>query len=211
MAGKWTRRELEWLRRHQHTQSIKANINPEFDSNSTTEERINTEMAKIPTQTFMLLKDGQYIVKVVHMEEAKRSEYAGEPQLQIPTDIEIIEAVSPGCELMMDDETESAGETFTEYLSLDPKSGAVKKNSKLWQIYEAATAMKLDVDDEIDTDDIIGKSFQCKVVVNEPGTRNRTEHGTYGKAKKRKQIQAEKAQAQKDLEEVEKEMEDIPF
>lgn len=166
-------------------------------------------MVKISTQTFDLLREGQYILKIEHISEPERGEYLGESTMQVMGTLEVVEALTPGTEKMTDGETDAAGHTYDEWWSLDPNTGAVKQNSKLWQVYEAATGMKLDVDDEIDTDDMVGKSFQAKVVINKPGTRNRTEHDTYGKATKKRREAVKKAE--EELEVVEEELEDLPF
>lgn len=176
-------------------------------------------MGKLPTQSFTLLRDGQYVLEIKNVSEPERGEYQGEPTMQVTATLEVVDVLTSGNEKMTDEATEAAGHTYDEWWTLDPKTGAVKQNSKLWQIYEAATGMKLDTDDEIDTDDMVGKRFQAMVVVNKPGTRNRTEHDTYGKAKKKKAganagggAAAGKTEPEKTETEVdESDFEDIPF
>jgi hypothetical protein len=141
-------------------------------------------VAKINTQAFPLLEEGQYVLKI-NSTEIKKSEYQGEPTIQVLAEMEVVEAPE-GKELLTDGTSDSVGHTYDEYFALDAHTGAVKQGSKFWDLYEAATGYKLDTDDEIDTDDIVDKLVQAKVVVNNPGTRNRTEHGTIGKPRRKK-------------------------
>lgn len=206
---------MHWLRKENLKNRIRSRIDPDITSEANHDDHERTDqMGKIPTQTFDLLQDGQYILRVKHIGDPERSEYAGEPTMQVVATLEVVEALTPGNEKLTDGTTDAVGFTYDEWWSLDPKTGAVKQNSKFWQIYEAATGMKLDIDDEIDTDDMIGKDFQAKVVVNKPGTRNRTEYESYGKARKKrgKPGEQEPEQEEKTPEELtEEELDDLPF
>lgn len=144
-------------------------------------------MAKIGTQTYPLLEEGRYRLRIKGIDDPKESEYQGEAQLQCRAELEVVEPID-GHDTMSDGGN-AIGFVYEEYWGLDPNTRKLPKNGKFWLIYEAATGMKLDIDDEIDTDDLKGKEFEARVVVNGPGTRNRTEHETFKKAGKSKRIQ----------------------
>jgi hypothetical protein len=56
----------------------------------------------------------------------------------------------------------------------------VKVGTKAWDIFEACLNTRLSPDEELDTDDLLGKRFHAMVSVKKTGKGNRTEHGTIG-------------------------------
>lgn len=145
-------------------------------------------MPVLSGQTFPLLKEGQYVLKTKKVGNPEHGDYQGDATCQVRATVEVVEVLTDKTQnwLLTDEETEAVGHQYDEYWSLDPNTEAVRRGSKLWLIYEAATGFKLDPDDEIDTDDMLEKEFQARIVINKPGTRNRTEHESYGKVKRGK-------------------------
>jgi hypothetical protein len=120
------------------------------------------------------------------MEEPEKSEYNGDPTAQIKVTLEVRESLTPGNDVTTVDQKPVVGYTYNEWWSLHPDTMKVTLNSKLAQIYEAATGMKFDPEEGIETDELIEKEFQARVVINKPGTRNRSEYESYGKVKRDK-------------------------
>ena len=58
----------------------------------------------------------------------------------------------------------STGFEFTDYPSRGVEDG-VKVGTKAWDIFEACLNRRLTPDEELDTDDLIGKKFEAMVVV----------------------------------------------
>src|SRR5829696_6367323 len=56
----------------------------------------------------------------------------------------------------------------------------VEAGTKAWDIFEACLNTRLSPDEELDTDDLVGKRFHAMVSVKKTGKGNRTEHGTIG-------------------------------
>ena len=117
-------------------------------------------MTKLTAQGYELLPPGRYVLEVV---EAKLVNEYG-PQLEVRNRVA---------------EGEYEGFEFTDY----PNRGVeddVKVGTKAWDIFEACLNRRLAPDEELDTENLIGKRFEAMVVVKKTGKGNRTEHGTIG-------------------------------
>ena len=117
-------------------------------------------MAKLTAQGHELLKPGRYVLEVVEAEPV--NEYG--PQLKLRL------RVAGG---------EHKGFEFVDYPNRGAEDG-VKVGTKAWDIFEACLNTHLSPDEELDTDDLVGKRFQAMVSVKKTGKGNRTEHGTIG-------------------------------
>ncbi len=103
---------------------------------------------------------GRYVLKVVEAEPV--DEYG--PQLKLRLRVA---------------EGEHEGFEFIDYPNRGAEDG-VKVGTKAWDVFQACLNMHLAPDEELDTDDLIGKRFQAMVSVKRTGKGNRTEHGTIG-------------------------------
>src|SRR5215208_5927233 len=139
-------------------------------------------MTKLATQGYELLDPGRYVLQVV---EAEPVDDFG-PQLRLRLRI---------------DEGEHKGFEFVDYPNRGVKDG-VKIGTKAWDIFEACLNQRLSPDEELDTDDLAGKSFEAMVVAKKTGKGNRTEHGTIGPhhPKKARLEEAPKAEEPDDVE-----------
>ena len=147
-------------------------------------------MAKLMAQGYELLDPGRYVLEVVEAEAV--NEYG--PQLRLRLRVA---------------EGEHEGFEFTDYPNRGSEAG-VKVGTKAWDIFEACLNQRLSPDEELDTDDLVGKRFEAMVVAKKTGKGNRTEHGTIGphRPKKARFEEAPKAEQPDD---VEKEFERISF
>ena len=117
-------------------------------------------MARLTTQGYELLDPGRYVLEVV---EAEPVDDFG-PQLRLRLRVA---------------EGEHKGFEFVDYPNRGAKDG-VKVGTKAWDIFEACLNTRLTPDEELDTDDLIGKRLEAMVSVKKTGKGNRTEHGTIG-------------------------------
>jgi hypothetical protein len=117
-------------------------------------------VAKLTTQGYELLDPGRYGLEVV---EAEPVDDFG-PQLKLRFRVA---------------EGEHKGFEFVDYPNRGAKDG-VKVGTKAWDIFEACLNTRLSPDEELDTDDLIGKRLEAMVSVKKTGKGNRTEHGTIG-------------------------------
>lgn len=147
-------------------------------------------MAKLTAQGYELLDSGRYVLEVVEAEAV--SEYG--PQLRLKLRVA---------------EGEHEGFEFTDYPNRGAEDG-VKVGTKAWDIFEACLNQRLSPDEELDTEDLIGKKFEAMVVTKKTGKGNRTEHGTIGPHRPRKAQPGEVPQAE-EPDELEEEFEKIPF
>jgi hypothetical protein len=147
-------------------------------------------MTKLTAQGYELLDPGRYVLEVVEAEAV--SEYG--PQLRLK--LRVAEGDYKGFE-------------FTDYPNRGAENG-VKVGTKAWDVFEACLNTRLAEDEELDTDDLIGKRFETMVVTKKTGKGNRTEHGTIGphRPKKAQRQEASKAQESDDVED---EFQKIPF
>ena len=123
-------------------------------------------MSKLKAQGYELLHSGRYVLEV---EEAEPVDDFG-PQLRLRLRVA---------------EGEHEGFEFTDYPNRGAKNG-VKEGTKAWDIFEACLNTRLSPDDELDSDDLVGKKFQAMVSVKKTGKGNRTEHGTIGPYRRKK-------------------------
>jgi hypothetical protein len=147
-------------------------------------------MTKLMAQGYELLGPGRYVLEVKEAEAV--NEYG--PQLKLRLRVA---------------EGEHEGFEFTDY----PNSGAedgVKVGTKAWDIFEACLNQSLSPDEELDTDDLIGKRFEAMVVTKKTGKGNRTEHGTIGPHRPKK-AQLKEGQEVEVPDDVDEEFEKIPF
>lgn len=72
---------------------------------------------------------------------------------------------------------EREGFAFTDFANCGSEDG-VKIRTKAWDIFEACLDRRLSVNEELDTDDLIGKRFEARVLVRQSGRGNYCEHGT---------------------------------
>jgi hypothetical protein len=129
-----------------------------------TEER--TEVTRLTTQGYELLDPGRYVLEVV---EAEPVDDFG-PQLRLRLRVA---------------EGEHKGFEFVDYPNRGAKDG-VKVGTKAWDIFEACLNTRLTPDEQLDTDDLIGKRLEAMVSVKKTGKGNRTEHGTIGSYRPKK-------------------------
>ena len=147
-------------------------------------------MAKLTAQGYELLNSGRYVLEVVEAEVV--NEYG--PQLRLK--LRVAEGAHEGFE-------------FTDYPNRGAEDG-VKVGTKAWDIFEACLNQHLAPDEELDTEDLIGKRFEAMVSVKKTGKGNRTEHGTIGphRPKKAESVERPKVEEPDDMEE---EFKKIPF
>src|ERR687885_2542477 len=124
-------------------------------------------MAKLSAQGYELLDSGQYVLEIVEAEPANESG----PQLRLKLRVA---------------EGEHEGFEFVDYPNRGAEDG-VKVGTKAWDVFEACLNTHLAPDEELDTEDLIGKRFQAMVSVKKTGKGNRTEHGTIGHYRPKKQ------------------------
>ena len=148
-------------------------------------------MAKLQAQGYELLDPGRYVLEVVEAEAV--NEYG--PQLKLKLRVA---------------EGEHKGFEFTDYPNRGAEDG-VKVGTKAWDIFESCLNQRHSPDEELDTEDLIGKRFEAMVVAKKTGKGNRTEHGTIGphRPKKARLEKAPKAEEPDDV--GEEEFEKIPF
>jgi hypothetical protein len=147
-------------------------------------------VAKLSAQGYELLNPGQYVLEVMEAEPV--NEYG--PQLKLRLRVA---------------EGENEGFEFVDYPNRGAEDG-VKIGTKAWDIFQACLDTSLSPDEELDTDDLIGKRFQALVSVKKTGKGNRTEHGSIGPHRPRK-AQPEEAPKGADPNDLEEEFKKIPF
>jgi len=147
-------------------------------------------VAKLHARGYELLDPSRYVLEVIEAEAV--NEYG--PQLRLKLRVT---------------EGEHKGFEFTDY----PNRGAedsVKVGTKTWDIFQACLNQQLAPDEELDTDDLIGKRFEAMVSVKKTGKGNRTEHGTIGPHRP-KRAQLKEVSKTKESDDVEEEFGKIPF
>jgi hypothetical protein len=147
-------------------------------------------VAKLTAQGYELLDPGRYELEVVEAEAV--NEYG--PQLKLKLRVA---------------EGEREGFEFTDFPNRGAEDG-VKVGTKAWDIFQACLKQQLAPDEELDTDDLIGKKFEAMVSVKKTGKGNRTEHGTIGPHRPKK-ARPEEAPKPEEPNDVEKEFTKIPF
>ena len=123
-------------------------------------------MAKLSAQGYELLDPGRYVLEVIEADPV--TEFG--PQLRLR--LHVAEGAHKGFE-------------FVDYPNRGAKDG-VKVGTKAWDIFEACLNTRLSPDEELDTDDLIGKRLEAMVSVKKTGKGNRTEHGTIGSYRPKK-------------------------
>jgi hypothetical protein len=118
-------------------------------------------MTKLKAQGYELVPPGRYVLEVLEAEPVNDYD---PPQLRMRDRIA---------------EGEYKGFEFVDYPNRGVKDG-VKMGTKAGDIVEACLDRSLTPDEELDTDDLIGKKFEAMVVVKKTGKGNRTEHGSIG-------------------------------
>jgi hypothetical protein len=147
-------------------------------------------VAKLTAQGYELLDTGRYVLEVVEAEPV--NEYG--PQLKLRLRVA---------------EGEHGGFEFVDYPNRGAEDG-VKVGTKAWDIFQACLNTQLSPDEELDTDDLIGKRFEAMVSVKKTGKGNRTEHGTIGPHRTKK-ARGEEAPNVEEPDDVEEEFTKIPF
>jgi len=147
-------------------------------------------VAKLTAQGYELLDSGRYVLEVVEAEVV--DEYG--PQLRLKLRVA---------------EGEHEGFEFTDYPNRGAEDG-VKVGTKSWDVFEACLNQRLAPDEELDTDNLIGKRFEAMVVTKKTGKGNRTEHGTIGPHRPKK-AQVEEVSEAEEPDDVEEEFQKIPF
>jgi hypothetical protein len=122
--------------------------------------RRKPNVAKLTTHGNELLPSNRYVLEVVEAEAV--NEYG--PQLRLK------DRVAEG---------DYEGFEFTDYPNRGVEDG-VKVGTKAWDIFEACLNRRLAPEEELDTENLIGKKFEAMVVAKKTGKGNRTEHGTIG-------------------------------
>ncbi len=147
-------------------------------------------MAKLTAQGYELLDTGRYVLEVMEAEAV--DEYG--PQLRLKLRVA---------------EGEHEGFEFTDYPNRGAEDG-VKVGTKAWDIFQACLNQQLAPDEELDTDDLIGKKFEAMVVTKKTGKGNRTEHGTIGPHRPNN-AQPQGAPKAQEPDDVEEEFENLPI
>jgi hypothetical protein len=148
-------------------------------------------MAKLTAQGYELLPPGQYVLEVAEADPV--DEY--DPQLRLRLRVA---------------EGEHEGFEFVDYPNRGAMDG-VKVGTKAWDIFEACLNTRLAPDEELDTDELIGKRFQAMVSVKKTGKGNRTEHGTIGPHRPNKAQPKEEPKAKEPDDSDEEDFKDVPF
>jgi hypothetical protein len=115
-------------------------------------------MVKVKTSGYTLLEFCHYVLEVRSAEPV--DDYG--PQLKVGLRVA---------------EGKNEGSSFFDYPSR-AEDGSVKAGTKAWQIFEACLNRRLTPNDELDTDDLLGKRFEARVVIKKGGKGNRTEFDT---------------------------------
>jgi hypothetical protein len=115
-------------------------------------------MVKLRTTGYTLLEPGRYVLEVCSVEPV--DDYG--PQLKLRLRVA---------------EGKNEGQGFFDYPTR-AEDGSIKEGTKAWEIFEACLNRRLTPNDELDTDDLIGKRFEARVVIKKGGKGNRTEFGT---------------------------------
>jgi hypothetical protein len=148
-------------------------------------------MTKLMAQGYELLSPGQYVLEVV---EAKPVNEYG-PQLKLRLRVA---------------EGENEGFEFVDYPNRGAEDG-VKVGTKAWDVFEACLDTRLAPDEELDTNELIGKRFQAMVSVKKTGKGNRTEHGTIGPHRPKKAQPKEEPKAEEPDDPDEEDFKDLPL
>jgi hypothetical protein len=117
-------------------------------------------VTKLTAQGYELLPPNRYVLEVIQAKPVK--EYG--PQLEVRNRVA---------------EGEHKGFEFVDYPNRGVEDG-VKVGTKAWDLFEACLDRRLSPDEELDTDDLVGKRFEAMVVAKKTGKGNRTEHATIG-------------------------------
>ncbi len=147
-------------------------------------------MTKLTAQGYELLPPNRYVLEV--MQAKPVNEYG--PQLEVRNRIA---------------EGEHQGFEFVDYPNRGVEDG-VKVGTKAWDLFEACLNRRLSPDEELDTDDLVGKRFEAMVVAKKTGKGNRTEHGTIGPHRPKK-VQLKEVPKTEDPDDLDGEFKDIPF
>ena len=147
-------------------------------------------MTKLTAQGYELLPPNRYVLEV--MQAKPVNEYG--PQLEVRN------RVADG---------EYEGFEFTDFPNRGVEDG-VKVGTKAWDIFEACLNRRLAPDEELDTENLIGKRYEAMVVTKKTGKGNRTEHGTIGPHRPKK-VRFEEAPNPEEPKDFEKEFSKIPF
>ena len=115
-------------------------------------------MTKLKAKGYEVLDPSTYVLEVVEAEPIN----VYEPQLKITL------RVATG---------EHESFVFVDYPNCGSENG-VKVGTKAWDVFEACLDHPLSVNEELDTDDLIGKRFVARVLVRRNGRGNYTEHGS---------------------------------
>jgi hypothetical protein len=147
-------------------------------------------MTKLTAQGYELLPPNRYVLEV--MQAKPVNEYG--PQLEVRNRVA---------------EGEHQGFEFVDYPNRGVEDG-VKVNTKAWDLFEACLDRHLSPDEELDTDDLVGKRFEAMVVAKKTGKGNRTEHGTIGPHRPKK-VQLKEVPKTEDPDDPDGEFKDLPF
>src|SRR5215204_655299 len=154
------------------------------------QKRRRANVTKLTAQGYELLPPNRYVLEVVEAKPVK--EYG--PQLEVRNRVA---------------EGEYEGFEFTDYPNRGVEDG-VKVGTKAWDIFEACLNRRLAPDEELDTENLIGKRFEAMVVVKKTGKGNRTEHGTIGPHRP-KSTQLKEVPKAEETDDPGAEYKDIPF
>ena len=149
-----------------------------------------SKVTKLTAQGYELLPPNRYVLEV--MQAKPVNEYG--PQLEVRNRVA---------------EGEYEGFEFTDYPNRGIEDG-VKVGTKAWDIFEACLNRRLAPDEELDTENLIGKRFEAMVVAKKTGKGNRTEHGTIG-AHRPKKAQLKEVPKVEEPDASGAEFKDIPF
>src|SRR5919107_2566991 len=115
-------------------------------------------MAKFPTVGYKVLAPETHVLEVVRAEPIN----VYEPQIKLTLRIA---------------DGEHEGFVFADYLNCGSENG-VKVGTKAWVVFETSPGRRRSINEELDTDDLIGKTFVARVLVKSNGRGNYCEYGS---------------------------------
>ena len=115
-------------------------------------------MAKLTTEGYEVLDPDTYRLEVVWAEPIN----VYEPQIKLT--LRVIDG-------------ERKGFIFVNYLNCGSEN-SVKVGTKAWVAFEACLDRPLSINEELDTDNLIGKAFEARVLIRLSGRGNYCEYGS---------------------------------
>ena len=141
--------------------------------------------------TIGIAKPFESLRAILAIEDAEEDSGQFGPQIKVA-----LKVVSDG----MDGEHD--GVVFTDWLSLDEKTGNVKPRSKAWQVIEAILG---EVPANLEAEDLLGGRFAAQVGLNKKKTHSKVVHDTISPAPRKREARKPGPEVDED------DFDDIPF